>query len=731
MLLVKHEFPNDLNFIVSNIRTRRRVVEGELRCGQLKEYLENLNVEKDVWISEDGSGIVQNIHYDSVFDQLVGHVLPNAPNTASPIPFSFKARDGDEIIKHMTNTNLKKSCLVYLVMAQPLSETVPPFVLQIFGTDNRFTKEDVVKRWSYTRSELAKHDIRLIGISSDGDHRLLASMIHQIEHQCEYKFVQDTIHIGTKLRNRLLKSSIVLPLGNSQISFAHLKILIKNVPKSTHGLTICDIDPKDRQNYSSFEKITSERVRRTLDERVVGSESTVMYLQKCQQITSSFMQHDLLPLERVYRMFNAVFFLRIWSSWIKSSRAYTLNENFITSNCYKSIEINAMNLISLIKLFRDENANEKFLPTLFDSQTCEKMFRHFRSMGTANYTKINFTMFELLNLTRRAEMKNEIDQYKLSDVDILFPRRKHASKTKLADLPTDEEIQKTLDLAKHHALEEASRFQLTTNLTDIDNFRFSISKFRLDDVETEKENICPESDDDFDLIDLSADAHGDETYLDSVDHISIIDQYADDNEKNSYTLISDDKGAMSRIRKSALVWSLSAPSHKLSNDRLNRVKASAPKIYTGAQTNLHTFPKIAQKTKAENNVTTKSYVQILDTINIGDWCFFQNNNSEQILIGVVLRFQYANRKTVKDKFYAGDSVLRPEESKANTLEALSTFYHLSENGNLNSFPENHFNLNLSNYVATLIGITPTMQNENIFFSPADFLIVNKSLNEIK
>lgn len=54
-------FFDDFNFIVNKIRTRRRAIEGELRCGQLKEYLENLNVDKDVWISEDGSGIVQNI----------------------------------------------------------------------------------------------------------------------------------------------------------------------------------------------------------------------------------------------------------------------------------------------------------------------------------------------------------------------------------------------------------------------------------------------------------------------------------------------------------------------------------------------------------------------------------------------------------------------------------------------------------------------------------------------
>lgn len=148
---------NDFKLIVANIcDDRRRIIEGELRCVQLRKYLENLNVEKAVWISEDGSGIVSNIHYDSIFDQLVGFVLPIGQNSGSPIPFSFNARDADQIIKHMSNPNIQRSYLVYLVMAQPLSERTPPFVLQIFGSANRFSKEDVVKRWKYTRDELAK-----------------------------------------------------------------------------------------------------------------------------------------------------------------------------------------------------------------------------------------------------------------------------------------------------------------------------------------------------------------------------------------------------------------------------------------------------------------------------------------------------------------------------------------------------------------------------------------------
>lgn len=133
-------------------------------------------------------------------------------------------------------------------------------------------------------------------------------MLHEMERQSEQKFVQDTIHIGTKLRNRILKSSIVLPLGNKQISQSHLKMMIENVSKTVHSLTITDVNPKDRQNFSSYEKITSERVRNALSEHVVDSGATVVYLEKCQQITSCFLQYDLEPLERIYRIYNTVFF---------------------------------------------------------------------------------------------------------------------------------------------------------------------------------------------------------------------------------------------------------------------------------------------------------------------------------------------------------------------------------------------------------------------------------------
>lgn len=72
--------------------------------------------------------------------------------------------------------------------------------------------------------------------------------------------IQDTVHVGTKLRNRLLVPSILLPLGNRLISVTHLKLIINNAKKEDHGLVMKDICPDDRQNFGSLEKIMSQRV---------------------------------------------------------------------------------------------------------------------------------------------------------------------------------------------------------------------------------------------------------------------------------------------------------------------------------------------------------------------------------------------------------------------------------------------------------------------------------------
>lgn len=123
-----------------------RIVEGELRAKGLNEYLNKLGVQKDVWICEDATGIVSNIQLDPRTNQLVGIVLP-LDSSGIPKAFSYLATSAEKIQNFL---NYSKSTHVYLVLAQPLVEGVPPFILQLYGTNNTFKTEHVLKRWEYT-----------------------------------------------------------------------------------------------------------------------------------------------------------------------------------------------------------------------------------------------------------------------------------------------------------------------------------------------------------------------------------------------------------------------------------------------------------------------------------------------------------------------------------------------------------------------------------------------------
>lgn len=105
-----------------------------------------------VWLSGDATVIVARVTYDPATNQLVGLLQPKDKN-GCPIPLSFEAKDAETIKNHL---NAERSTTVYIVMAQPLDEKIPPFVLQMFGSRNNFDAQDVVKRWKYTELELKK-----------------------------------------------------------------------------------------------------------------------------------------------------------------------------------------------------------------------------------------------------------------------------------------------------------------------------------------------------------------------------------------------------------------------------------------------------------------------------------------------------------------------------------------------------------------------------------------------
>lgn len=133
--------------------TKGRTLEGDLRCAALQSFLTMRNAGNDIWLCEDASGIVSKIQYDPTLDQLVGIVLPLDENNGCPRRYEFTARDEEEITNFMKHS---KSTLVYVVMAIPLKQGIAPFILQIYGTDNKFKSIDVIRRWKHTLAELKR-----------------------------------------------------------------------------------------------------------------------------------------------------------------------------------------------------------------------------------------------------------------------------------------------------------------------------------------------------------------------------------------------------------------------------------------------------------------------------------------------------------------------------------------------------------------------------------------------
>lgn len=254
-----------------------RVVEGVLRCNELLEYLEERNLEKAVHLCEDGTRTVERVQYDSYTNQIVGFALPLNKSNGLPIPFAFPAGSASEMIAHFEKNN-STSSLVNVIMAKPVgTNSTPPFCLLLFGTDNKYTAEDVSNRWDFIVAKLKKIGITVTSISSDSDPRYNAAMKKisklgqksetwtnlpwlscgdRIDSFNEYFPIclQDTPHILTKLRNLFTKTKNCpdkLPFGKFFIKQSHLRKMIAWFSKDMHNLSPMVLDPTDRQNYES------------------------------------------------------------------------------------------------------------------------------------------------------------------------------------------------------------------------------------------------------------------------------------------------------------------------------------------------------------------------------------------------------------------------------------------------------------------------------------------------
>lgn len=192
---------------------------------------------------------------------------------------------------------------------------------------------------------VSKKKITVISFGADGDSRLLramkiscqfkvsatdksfynlspSSLADQVEIPKEWTwfwlqktsllpYIQDYIHIAVKLKSRLLKPSIIIPMGKYLVCSHHLKILVDTFSKDQHGIRQSNLDHKDRQNFDAVTHITNPSVI-TLLEQVPDAKGTHQYLVILKNFIDAFLDKQLSPLQRIKKVWYTIFFLRYW-----------------------------------------------------------------------------------------------------------------------------------------------------------------------------------------------------------------------------------------------------------------------------------------------------------------------------------------------------------------------------------------------------------------------------------
>lgn len=486
-------------FITQN---SKYVHESQLQVEGLLKYLTERNLPKIVCLSEDATRIEGRIEYDSRTNQLVGFIAKMNPITGMPIPDSFPATNIAQMVNHFTANTVAN--YVNVVMAQPLAK-YPPFCILAYASNPSFTATEVILRWNYIVNELAKYDVKVLTFSSDSDPRFNSAMrtrsslgrVSNIFDNFSTKNadacglnstinwfcvgdsfdmgqfdIQDKEHVGTKMRNifnRTKRNPYKLPIGKFYIQWAHLMFLLKNYPKDEHNLSKSVLNSNDRQNYDSVLRITDMRVIELLENKVPGSNGTVMILKLMRNMIEAFSMNNLSPLERISKMWYTVFMVRLWRGFIKSKKELKLKNNFLTQNCYTCIEINGHNLVRVIMYLKENNMPQLFLPFLYSSQPCESFFRLIRSFTTTYSTKANCSMKEICGRIDKIHLINDITE----NTNFIYPRAcyKHVFPDQIEyKLPTKGEIFVQIEQCRKQAASDAIEMGLLNKTYSNDSF---------------------------------------------------------------------------------------------------------------------------------------------------------------------------------------------------------------------------------------------------------------------
>lgn len=411
-------------------------------------------------------------------------------------------------------------------------------------------------------------------------------------------YVQDTTHIGTKLRNFLLKTKAnqnKLPFGKKQfISMHHFDFLLNEFSKAEHMLCATTLNPVDRQNFSSVLRMCDTKVTNLMRKHVKNSEGTVKFLEIMRDVIAAYMDNNLTPLERIKKYWYALFILRFWRNYVISRKKLTLKNNFLTQNCFSCIELNAHSLVLLLIYLKENNMPELFMPNLYSSQPCESTFRLVRSFTSTYSTVANCSVKEVLERISKIQLQSDIAT--LNAENFNFPRISNASNgtsNVKFEMPTAQEIYEQIEVCRTEAVEYAWQIGLIKNKNSTyADVACKIVPYvpkptrKSDNKNQNSEHIVNEYL--YEKLKLSLLLKGG-SFKNYADIFS--SKYVD--ETGPYVEIDNtlfDRKNKTIVKKTFLCWLLRSNNRKLSSDRLQRVKSkitAQPKInYLAERRNL-------------------------------------------------------------------------------------------------------------------------------------------------
>ncbi|CAG9771449.1 unnamed protein product [Ceutorhynchus assimilis] len=208
--------------------------------------------------------------------------------------------------------------------------------------------------------------------------------------------VQDTVHISTKLKTRMLNEKISLQMGDkkvsAEVSANHLKTLIETFSKDKHMLCASHLQGTDKMNFEAINKMASDNVIQL--RKIPDAEATLQYLLLTRCILNSFLAKDITLERRVYLV----------------------------------------------------------------CQPCEKFFRQARAMSSKFSTIVNFSLLEMLRRLKRIQALQEISAD--LGMKFTFPRVGHGklgvSSAVPVEFPSEEEIKFILEKSKNDARNAAN-----------------------------------------------------------------------------------------------------------------------------------------------------------------------------------------------------------------------------------------------------------------------------------